>query len=101
MLKNLSYNNLIYQISKYRTSHTVANGILWPTPLHSEIKTTNKYDNGKRSATNQNLSEQILFNNNNNRTGNTPNKTLSSNILSTNLIKSIPSTIETEHARDK
>ncbi|XP_055311748.1 beta-1,4-N-acetylgalactosaminyltransferase bre-4-like isoform X2 [Sitodiplosis mosellana] len=95
---------LLLNFSNFRTnnpiraSHTVANGIQWPTPLHSEMRTTNKYDNGKRSATNQNVSKQILVNNNH-RTGSTPNKT-HSNILSTRLVKPIPSTIETEHTRE-
>lgn len=69
-----------------RASHTVANGIFWPTPLHLEM-------NAKRSATNQNVSKQILVNNNH-RTGNASNK-MHSNNLSTLLVKPTQSIIET------
>lgn len=55
--------------------------------------------NGKRSATNQNVSKQILVNNNH-RTGNTSNKTHSNN-LSTLLVKPIPSVIGAGNASEQ
>lgn len=44
----------------FRTSHSIAFGTQWPMPLHPKQKTSDNYDNGKRSAINQSESKQIL-----------------------------------------
>lgn len=47
-----------------RTTHTMAVGAQWPMPLHPKLKSSDNSGSGKRSAINQNESNQPILSNN-------------------------------------
>lgn len=77
-----------------RTAHTIAIGAHWPMPLHPKQKSSDNSDSGKRSAINQNESNQQILSNN--RTENASVRVQSNN-LRLELPKFITATQKIKH----